>query len=437
MNSCQEGLVMSIATDCSARTKEALRTACQDVPCHEEDDGSFQQRCQSCEPWNVVVASSVASIEDAASDGKKQKLANDELPALEALTEVFAPAGYRELIQEVTGCGELCERVDLATQVYTKGSHLLCHDDVIGTRKVPLVVAGVDSKKVTWRRDSMNTLEPCALLASAALLAVCVLSRDQKPVCFARVTSLAACEPFEAWGAMLAFCSPSMTVQMASPATAAPRERLHSYQRFSECTPIEPSHEDYDTLLMKAGLRNLLGVEENRMARKLEEACQVSTDLKRCLSDVEVKHKIAKDEVEELSLNLSAAQADNDALRAENKELTDQVKTMKESASTVKAKNSEQWAAQKAAENERDKAILELTNVKEQAEAAQIEADSKAKSLKAEVEALRAELKETKAEMQKLKGKTVEVSLAARFLFLKWIYVATCFLGLNGSVGPI
>ncbi|CAK9074696.1 unnamed protein product [Durusdinium trenchii] len=303
-----------------------------------------------------------------ASDGKKQKLANDELPALEALTEVFASAGYRELIQEVTGCGELCERVDLATQVYTKGSHLLCHDDVIGTRKVPLVVAGVDSKKV----------------------------------------------------------------QMASPATAAPRERLHSYQRFSECTPIvlaglagvmisqqskrlnrssrkqaskmeEPSHEDYDTLLMKAGLRNLLGVEENRMARKLEEACQVSTDLKRCLSDVEVKHKIAKDEVEELSLNLSAAQADNDALRAENKELTDQVKTMKESASTVKAKNSEQWAAQKAAENERDKAILELTNVKEQAEAAQIEADSKAKSLKAEVEALRAELKETKAEMQKLK----------------------------------
>lgn len=235
----------------------------------------------------------------------------------------------------------------------------------------------------------------------------------------------------------MAFCSPSMTVQMASPATAAPRERLHSYQRFSECTPIvlaglagvmisqqskrlnrssrkqaskmeEPSHEDYDTLLMKAGLRNLLGVEENRMARKLEEACQVSTDLKRCLSDVEVKHKIAKDEVEELSLNLSAAQADNDALRAENKELTDQVKTMKESASTVKAKNSEQWAAQKAAENERDKAILELTNVKEQAEAAQIEADSKAKSLKAEVEALRAELKETKAEMQKLKGKTVE-----------------------------
>jgi len=64
LTNAKEGLVMSIATDCSARTKEALRTACQDVPCHEEDDGSFQQRCQSCEPWNVVVASSVASIEE-------------------------------------------------------------------------------------------------------------------------------------------------------------------------------------------------------------------------------------------------------------------------------------------------------------------------------------------------------------------------------------
>ena len=58
--------------------------------------------------------------------------------------------------------------------------------------------------------------------------------------------------------------------------------------RASKSKVEEPSHEDYDTLLMKAGLRNLLGVEENRMARKLEEACEVSTDLKRCLSDVEV-----------------------------------------------------------------------------------------------------------------------------------------------------
>eukprot|EP00435_Cladocopium_sp_Y103_P014423 s2722_g3.t1 len=66
---------------------------------------------------------------------KKQKLADSELPALEQLAAVFASAEYRELIQEVTKCGELCDRVDLATQVYAKGSHLLCHDDVIGTRK--------------------------------------------------------------------------------------------------------------------------------------------------------------------------------------------------------------------------------------------------------------------------------------------------------------
>ena len=83
------------------------------------------------------------------------------------------------------------------------------------------------------------------------------------------------------------------------------------------------------------------------------------------------------------------------------------MRTMKESGAKIKAKNSEQWAAQKAAENERDKAavfgaageiscclpaiffqaphpqilrsvqaILELNNMKDQAEAAQIKAES-------------------------------------------------------------
>ena len=49
--------------------------------------------------------------------------------------KLLSPVKSLSLSGQVTQCGELCDRVDLASQVYTKGSHLLCHDDVIGTRK--------------------------------------------------------------------------------------------------------------------------------------------------------------------------------------------------------------------------------------------------------------------------------------------------------------
>mmetsp|Transcript_8857 Transcript_8857/g.11035 ORF Transcript_8857/g.11035 Transcript_8857/m.11035 type:complete len:246 (+) Transcript_8857:51-788(+) len=235
---------------------------------------------------------------------------------------------------------------------------------------------------------------------------------------------------------MLAFCSPTVTVVPSVPVPKpAPNGRLFKRPSFStECGIVlaglvgvlsagrrqsksssllarnqgakneELSHEDYDILLMKAGLRNLLGVEENRMARKLEEACQASKDLERCLSDQEVTHKVLQDEVEDLTMRLSAAQADNETLRAENSELAKQVITMKESGEKIKAKNSEQWAAQKAMENERNKAVLELKNVKDQAEAAQIKADSQVKNAKAELQFMRDEMKELKAELQRAKA---------------------------------
>mmetsp|Transcript_21699 Transcript_21699/g.25586 ORF Transcript_21699/g.25586 Transcript_21699/m.25586 type:complete len:243 (-) Transcript_21699:92-820(-) len=232
---------------------------------------------------------------------------------------------------------------------------------------------------------------------------------------------------------MLAFCSPTVTVVPSTPVPKpATSQRLFNRQNLRDCSIVlvglvglsagrrskglsrlarnqgakseELSHEDYDILLMKAGLRNLLGVEENRMARKLEEACQASKDLERCLSDQEVTHKVLQEEVEDLTMRLSAVQADNETLRTENTELAGQVSTLKESAKVTKAKNSEQWAALKAAENERDKAVLELKNVKDQAEAAQIKADSQVKNAKAELEFMRAEMKELKAQLDRTKA---------------------------------
>ena len=52
---------------------------------------------------------------------------------------LYSP-GFRSFIAEVTGCGELTDRVDMAASAYSQGSHLLCHDDVIGTRAISFIV---------------------------------------------------------------------------------------------------------------------------------------------------------------------------------------------------------------------------------------------------------------------------------------------------------
>jgi hypothetical protein len=45
----------------------------------------------------------------------------------------FTP--LQAFVREVTGCGELADKTDCSCNIYTRGGHLLCHDDVIGTRR--------------------------------------------------------------------------------------------------------------------------------------------------------------------------------------------------------------------------------------------------------------------------------------------------------------
>lgn len=174
--------------------------------------------------------------------------------------------------------------------------------------------------------------------------------------------------------------------------------RLHARLR---CRKVAQKASEHDELLVQAGLRNLLGAEENRMAKKLEEACTVSSDLKRCLSDIEVKYKVAADEVSELKQELATAEADKQDMKAQMEELSAKVEEMKKKCSMLEAKNSEQWAAQKAVESERDEAARALAAAKEEASAAQLKADNQVKGAKAEAEAAKAELKAMKSAAQK------------------------------------
>ena len=51
-----------------------------------------------------------------------------------------------QVVADITGCVELTDRVDMAASAYSESSHLLCHDDVIGTRAVSFIVYLTDDQ---------------------------------------------------------------------------------------------------------------------------------------------------------------------------------------------------------------------------------------------------------------------------------------------------
>ena len=56
-----------------------------------------------------------------------------KIPNLLRLPAIYSPE-FREMVQRMTGCAPLTDRIDCSANVYPRSGHLLCHDDVIGTR---------------------------------------------------------------------------------------------------------------------------------------------------------------------------------------------------------------------------------------------------------------------------------------------------------------
>lgn len=63
------------------------------------------------------------------------------LPNLLKLRDALYSPRFRAFLQAVTGCGPLSgTKQDMSVNTYTKGCHLLNHDDVIGTRRVSYIL---------------------------------------------------------------------------------------------------------------------------------------------------------------------------------------------------------------------------------------------------------------------------------------------------------
>lgn len=81
-------------------------------------------------------------------------LSKDELnnlPNLYRLRQMLYSDKFRKFMGDITGAGELSgTKLDLSVNTYTKGCHLLQHDDVIGTRQISFIIYLPDPDKV-WK----------------------------------------------------------------------------------------------------------------------------------------------------------------------------------------------------------------------------------------------------------------------------------------------
>lgn len=81
-----------------------------------------------------------------------------DLVELKAFREAITSKRFRDMVSEITGCGPLTDRVDCAVNNYAQGSHLLCHDDVIGSRKISYIVYMTDDSE-EWKPEYGGSLE--------------------------------------------------------------------------------------------------------------------------------------------------------------------------------------------------------------------------------------------------------------------------------------
>ncbi|KAH6608614.1 hypothetical protein Trco_001960 [Trichoderma cornu-damae] len=64
-----------------------------------------------------------------------------KLPSLLSLRDAIYSETFRNYVSGITGCGPLSgEKTDMAINIYTPGCFLLCHDDVIGSRRVSYIL---------------------------------------------------------------------------------------------------------------------------------------------------------------------------------------------------------------------------------------------------------------------------------------------------------
>ena len=77
----------------------------------------------------------------------------ERLPSLLQLRDALYGYEFRQWLSQVTGAGLLSgKKTDMAVNVYVPGCHLLCHDDVIGSRRVSYILY-LNDPDINWWQE--------------------------------------------------------------------------------------------------------------------------------------------------------------------------------------------------------------------------------------------------------------------------------------------
>lgn len=118
----------------------------------EEIIHNIQATYKETDLFRVFQTGDLANLDDLDESSSKK------LPSLLALKDAIYSPAFRQLVCEVTGCGPLSPRTDCSCNVYARGCHLLCHDDVIGTRRVSYIIYLTDPDD-PWTTEDGGALE--------------------------------------------------------------------------------------------------------------------------------------------------------------------------------------------------------------------------------------------------------------------------------------
>jgi len=104
----------------------------------------------------------------------------DTCENLIALRDDLYSEKFRKSIQTITGCPPLDSRVDCSCNVFPHGGHLLCHDDVIGTRCISYILY-LSEPELGWKSEDGGALELYPTLCTSPQLPTAVPSKSILP----------------------------------------------------------------------------------------------------------------------------------------------------------------------------------------------------------------------------------------------------------------
>ena len=127
----------------------------------DEIVGNLRTKYKETDLFKLYQTTDLANI-----DSSQPELSR-KLPSLLKLRDALYSKKFREFVSRVTGCPTLTDRVDMAASAYSDGCHLLCHDDVIGTRAVSYIIYFVEPE---WTAEDGGALELYPLVPSSVVI---------------------------------------------------------------------------------------------------------------------------------------------------------------------------------------------------------------------------------------------------------------------------